>query len=655
MIQRWLVGVAAVALVTAFSGAQAQTVQTVRDGNTIVTFQATAPGVVVSSVAVTGLDPLTTIAAIDYRSSSPRVLYAMSNVGQLYVVNTRTGAATKVGATPATPTIGGVGFDFNPTVDRLRVVTQTRQNFRVHPDTGALVAVDGTLAYAAGDPLSGAIVNVAGAAYTNPVVGATSTTLYVIDTRGALAPAQLATQGNATAGPNTGTLFSVGSTNVTTLGNVGFDISREGTALATMTSPGTRVTSLYSINLTTGAATLIGALGGNMLYEGLAIALAPFATMGTTANQVAVGGQIDQFVGIPRGDTLALLNGIDNLFATPGAQSAALSALSPAAFSPLTEIALNAAEVSETTILRYARSVRGGGIMPDGSTAMLDSQGRVGAWIAGGGREGSFEQAVDRPEFDFHGFHGLGGLDVRIGEASALGVFGGYSNSAVRLTPLSQRSGVESWFTGVYGTASLGPVFLDAWGSYTDVKFDLTRSLSFGGFSAQPTGQTDGEVWAGGASAGLSIALGAVRFEPFAAIRYAEVKIDGFSEAGGSVAALNVLRQERESLRSNVGARLGFGVSDGNVVFRPEIRGGWYHEFRDDPAIITANFLSNSIGTGSFPFTGTAFDRDYYNAGASLDVTGGGPFAVVFDYEAQFDFNGGREIHAITAGARLAF
>jgi hypothetical protein len=54
---------------------------------------------------------------------------------------------------------------------------------------------------------------------------------------------------------------------------VGFDISgaASGTAFATLTAS-TGVSSLYTINLTNGQATLIGAVGGNLTLTGVAVA-----------------------------------------------------------------------------------------------------------------------------------------------------------------------------------------------------------------------------------------------------------------------------------------------------------------------------------------------------------------------------------------------
>ncbi len=651
---RYCLGAAIVGVVgTISASAQAQSVQTVGAGNVLVTVNASAPGTVLSSVPLSGIAAGTVITGVDYRPATPRVLYAVSNVGQIYAVNARTGVTTAVG-TPPLPTIGGPGFDFNPTVDRIRIVTQTRQDFRANPDTGALVAVDGTLAYAASDPLANAIVNVAGAAYTNNVAGATATTLYVIDTRGALAPAQLATQGSATVSPNAGTLFSVGSTGVTTLGNVGFDIDRNGAALATFTNPTTRVTSLYSVNLTTGQATFIGTLAGNTLYEGLAIAPAAFATMGVTANQNAVGAQLDQFAGIPSGQTLGLLNAIDAGAATPGAQAAALSQLTPSAYASLPTLGLNAVEVSETTVLRYTRDLRGRGTLPDGSTATLDSQGRVGAWIVGGARFGHISPAIDRPKVKSNEVHVLGGLDYRFAPKSAIGVFGGYSHTLAHLTPISLQSQLDSAFGGAYGTASVGPLYIDAWGSYTDLDFkNLHRTIAIGTFSSQQDAFTHGHIYAGGASTGFSFNVSGFEIEPFAAVRYAKIRISGFSELGGAVTALNVGRQDVESIRGLFGGRIGFQRRIASALVRVQGRGGYYHEFKNDRQVFDASFISPTLGGGTFSFTPNRLDRNYYNAGAALDISGGGPLSMVADYDAQFDSQ--RQFHTLTLGARLAF
>ena len=94
-----------------------------------------------------------------------------------------TGAATAPGANPFNMLLNGVrfGVDFNPIVDRLRVVSDAGQSLRVVPDSGALQNSDPTLAYAALDPAFGIAPHVVSVAYANNLGIATSTTLYAID------------------------------------------------------------------------------------------------------------------------------------------------------------------------------------------------------------------------------------------------------------------------------------------------------------------------------------------------------------------------------------------------------------------------------------------------------------------------------------------
>jgi hypothetical protein len=56
------------------------------------------------------------------------------------------------------------GFDFNPTVDRIRVVSNTGQNLRLHPVTGVVASTDTPLTFAATD-LNGFDIAPSGLAY----------------------------------------------------------------------------------------------------------------------------------------------------------------------------------------------------------------------------------------------------------------------------------------------------------------------------------------------------------------------------------------------------------------------------------------------------------------------------------------------------------
>ena len=639
-------------------GASAQSLQTLRSGtNALVSVNAGTPGTITRTTAITGIASGRVLQGFDYRPASPRLLYALDNVGQLYSINGRTGVATSVGApitAAANPTGAAAGLDFNPTVDRIRYVNANRTDLRLNQTNGTLAATDGTLTYAATDARAGTAPAVGGAAYTNSVAGATSTTLYVLDTAGGTA--RLATQGNiaGTVGPNTGTLFTVGNTGVATNGNVGFDIGRDGTAYATLTNPTTGVTSLYSVNLSTGAATALGAISGNGTYNGLAVELASFQSMGLTANQQNVGAVLDNFTTTPNDATLGIFNGIDAQTGNAAAQSALLQSLTPAAFQALPDISYGVLESQESTVLRYARDLRGNAVTTDGSRATLDEAGRVGAWVSGGARFGKVEAAQDRYRTKTDEYHFLGGADFRLNANTAIGAFGGYSNTNASLAVGNLAYGtLESWYAGAYGTASVGPFYVDAWGSYTDLDWKLYRNISFGNYSGSTFARTGGRILTGGAATGFSFQVRNFEIEPFVQVRYADLKIDGFSETPGAAFAL-VLPNDmnRVSIRSNAGARIGTKFEVGGATIRPQIRGGYMYEFRDQPRNIVANFQQPGIGS-QFNFVTTPLYNDYYNAGASLNISGNGPLSLVADYDTQFDNQ--RQFYNLTIGARLAF
>jgi hypothetical protein len=285
----------------------------------LVTFDSATPATTSNPVAVTGLGASESLLGIDYRPATGQ-LYGLGSTGQLYTINATTGAATAVGSTPLTLTGTNFGFDFNPQVDRIRVVSDADANFRAVPDTGAAVTpADTNLAYAVGDANNGANPNVIAAGYSDNVASTASTTLYVIDTTLDI----LATQGSGpgqtpTVSPNTGQLFTVGALGVDATDASGFDVGENGVAYAALTPNGSSASQLYTVNLTSGAATAVGAVGSNLTLKGIAaqpvarslVVLASsgtaFATIDTT--KLATNPTLTNITGLAGGQTLTSID-----------------------------------------------------------------------------------------------------------------------------------------------------------------------------------------------------------------------------------------------------------------------------------------------------------------------------------------------------------
>jgi Domain of unknown function (DUF4394) len=263
---------------------RAEKVVAVTASHQLIKFNAGQPQKILASTPIKGLAPGETILGIDYRVSKD-ALYALGSSGRLYLLNDDTAQLTPVGATPFAVKLDGAqfGFDFNPAVDRIRVISSSGQNLRLHPDTGAVVdsnpnaegvQTDGPLAYAPGDANATKKPSVVGAAYSYNKFDPKITTNFALDA----ATGALVTQGSRegtqpAVSPNTGQLFTVGKLGVN-FEDAAFDIQAlSDVAFAALTGKELRGVRWYTLDLKTGEARFIGTIDTR---EGIrAIAMEP--------------------------------------------------------------------------------------------------------------------------------------------------------------------------------------------------------------------------------------------------------------------------------------------------------------------------------------------------------------------------------------------
>jgi hypothetical protein len=238
------------------------------EGNLVATFDTAAPGTYTAIRPVTGLQSNERVAGIAFRHNPLGVevepakrLYALgiqdgapSDTVRLYTVDPGTGAATLIGGSATVDSGTNYGFAYNPQSDRYRVVHDLEENARFNPNSGIRSdSVDNNLS-----PAGDQIVAVSHDRIdTDP---ATATTLYGLSQ----ADATLVRIGgpDGSPSPNLGAVTIVGPTGTPFAAGTGeslnLDISQSGTAYATAVSAGTGAPGLYTVNLATGAFTLLG-------------------------------------------------------------------------------------------------------------------------------------------------------------------------------------------------------------------------------------------------------------------------------------------------------------------------------------------------------------------------------------------------------------
>lgn len=258
-----------------------------------------------TNVPLSGVAGGEKLVGIDFRPSTGQLyglgVNAGGNTATLYLVDPQSGNVTPAGATSAIAFVDGAGnavdfpdpdttayaVDFNPSVDRLRVVTASGLNFRVNPNNGA--ALDGNLGGASAvngtnpdGALNGGATGLAGLAHTNDpgpltTTPTTPTTLFGLD------PQTDALLRFAT--PNSGTLTNA---LVVKAGGVQLDFTAAAFDIPTLVRvPGENaaptagigyaalavggVTHLYVIDLVTAAATDLGTIGAGNPLAGIAV------------------------------------------------------------------------------------------------------------------------------------------------------------------------------------------------------------------------------------------------------------------------------------------------------------------------------------------------------------------------------------------------
>ena len=249
-----LVGVAT-GMAAVPTGASADQAYALAAGNLLLSFDTNAPEDV-TATPISGVPAEQSLRGIDVRPSTGQLYATAVDVGSVansplhtYAIDPATGAATPVGQVPGGPVPGAAdvvgGYDFNPTVDRIRFVNVNDTNGRINPFTGTLAGLDTNLSPAG-------TTTIVGEAYDRNTPGGppSSTTLYAINRFNSTLAVQGGINQSGPGGPNGGVVADFAPLGVTLApgADAGFDVTSENRAYAALTASD-GLTRLYDILL----------------------------------------------------------------------------------------------------------------------------------------------------------------------------------------------------------------------------------------------------------------------------------------------------------------------------------------------------------------------------------------------------------------------
>lgn len=265
--------------------AGAETVYALAPPFFLIQFDSATPAQLTRVIVVSGLAVAERLEAIDFRPRTGQlfglgIVHGSTDTARVYRIDPLSGVATLIGSPFGITDGARYGFDFNPTVDRIRVTNDGNENLRINPNNGA--RADAPTNDTDLTPSGYEVVAVAyDRNFDTGLAAANRTTAYGLS----LGNTSLVTIGglNQTPSPNGGAVVNVaGLTGLSGAlipdSDAAFDIAPGPNKAFAALRDSTGYTRLFNVNLATGAATLIGPIG-NGLFDVSGLAVVPANTI----------------------------------------------------------------------------------------------------------------------------------------------------------------------------------------------------------------------------------------------------------------------------------------------------------------------------------------------------------------------------------------
>lgn len=249
------------------------------------------------------------------------------------------------------------------------------------------------------------------------------------------------------------------------------------------------------------------------------------------------------------------------------------------------------------------------------------------AFGASGRRDGDGNAArFDRSTGGF-----LLGGDAPVADDWRLGLMIGYGRTDFDVEGRASRGSGDSYHLGAYGGWRQ-----DGWGlrfgaAHSWHEIDTSRTIAVGGFGDSARTGYDAGMAQAFAELGRRIDAGAVAIEPFGSLAYAHLRMDGFTESGGT-AALTSGSSTLDATFTTLGLRAGMGFDLGGTEAALQAGVAWRHVVGD----VTPHSGMAFVGGNPFTVEGVPIARDAGVAevgltlalapGAGLGVAYGGQF-----------------------------
>ena len=260
------------------------------------------------------------------------------------------------------------------------------------------------------------------------------------------------------------------------------------------------------------------------------------------------------------------------------------------------------------------RDRSGKAVVEEQSVLQPTAENRWGVWATGWGDFVNVGDDNFAKGYDFTTGGVTLGIDYRLTDHLAIGIFGSYAHTWTDLRPGS--IGVNTGRGGLYATFFDRGFYLNGalFGGYNS--YDIRRQALLG----STTGDSEGAEFSTFIGAGYDFHFGNFVIGPLASLQYTYLSLDGFSEQG-ALLPLQVHSDSRDSLRTDLGLRASYAWQVGSILVLPSLSVAWEHEFKYSALPITVSAPVFGGVTETLFGPGEGHDSSTINAGVGVQWT----------------------------------
>jgi len=263
---------------------------------------------------------------------------------------------------------------------------------------------------------------------------------------------------------------------------------------------------------------------------------------------------------------------------------------------------------------------------------------RTTVWGSGSATFGEHDTDGSDIGYDYNAFSGAFGVDYLLIDRMAVGLMAGYTTGSTDANDIGgSSSDYDSMMVGAYSTFITYGAYWDFLLGYGFNDYDLNRRIVFPGVNRTATAETDGTFITASISGGYDYKSGDWFITPFWGLRFVTTDTDGYTETGAAGLNLTVDDAQSESLKSELGLRVGYTFWTLPAIYMPEVRLSWQHEYMAENEGVTARFATPG-GVSFTSFTNDA-ETDFGTLGTGLTVLLENDTNLSLDYDLTFSRN----------------